>query len=214
MKTLTSFATIAPAVVIAAFALSSCREALYPVARAFGSPPESELAVCREAFRQLQMHIETSRVQVEPVLFAVDHDRQWRTDVAQAIVVEAGAHTKAKLEVAAAPDVGFPAEMYHNQLHYLWDRSTEYARWIKAAHPGADYVLCTEVFGHEGKVAAIQVYLFDAKGQIAYCRVFNSHHFGGNLPLEGEGHVRLMVKVLFDDLRKDANVIFPPYGVG
>jgi len=67
MKTLTSFATIAPAVVIAAFALSSCREALYPVARAFGSPPESELAVCREAFRQLQMHIETSRVQVEPV---------------------------------------------------------------------------------------------------------------------------------------------------
>ena len=168
MKTLTSFITIAPAVVIAALAVSGCHEALYPVALAFGSPPESELAVCREAFRQLQLHVETSRVQVEPVLFAVDHDRQWRTDVAQAIVAEAGTHTKAKLEVAAAPDVSFPTEMYHNQLHYLWDRSTEYARWIKAAHPGADYILCTEVFGHEGKVAAIQVYIFDAKGQVAY----------------------------------------------
>jgi hypothetical protein len=214
MKIRTTFITIVPAVVIAALAVSSCREALYPVARAFGSPPESELAVCRVAFRQLQMHLETSRVQVEPVLFAVDHGRQWRNDVAQAIVVEAGAHTKAKLEAATAPDVSFPSKMYHNQLRYLWDRSREYARWIKVAPPGADYVLCAEVFGHEGKVDAIQVYVFDAKGQIAYCRLFNSHHFGKNLPLEGEGHVRLMVKVLFDDLRKDANVIFPPYGVG
>jgi hypothetical protein len=187
---------------------------LYPLARAFGSPSESELAKCRQAFSRLQSGLGTSRVAVTPVLFVDGGRREWRPDLAEAIIREAGTHTTAKLAVAAPAPVVAPAALGRNQLRYTWERAAAYAEWVKAAHPAADYIWFVEIWGHDGKVGAIQVYVLDARGQVAYCRLFNSHQFGPNLPLPGDEPVRLLVRRLFEDLQKDPNKIFPPYGVG
>jgi hypothetical protein len=202
---------------VVAIALGLGRAALYPLARAFGSPPESELKHCRAAFEQLKYRLDSSRMWVEPVYFAEDLRRDslhWRSDLAQNLVREAKVHTKAQLELAPiTPQVDL-TKFGHNQMRYLWTRSTAYARWLRAEPPGVDYVWCVEIFGFNGKVGAIQVYVFDAKGQVAYCRLFNSHQFGENLLLEGEDSIRLVVQSLFDDLRREPNKVFPPYGVG
>ena len=199
---------------VAILGVTNCQVALYPVARAFGSPPESDLATCREAFGRLQQRLATSRVRVEPVLFVHGSGRTWRLAMAQALVEEAAAHTAANFEIAAGrPDVA-PRNIGHNQMRYLWERAADYAHWLKATRPETDYVLCTEIWARQDRVEGIHVYVFTAEGQIAYCRLFNSHHFGNSLPAEGVAHVRLMVKQLFDDLRLDAAVVFPPYGIG
>ena len=187
---------------------------LYPVARAFGSPSESELARCRVAFKQLQAGLEKSRVVVMRVCFAEAGRCQWRSDLAAAEMRELATRTSAKLEVSLAEPKVAATPRFHNQLRYLWNRSTEYRDWIKAAHPPGDYILVTEIFGGGGKVGAIQIYLFDSSGQVAYGRLLNSHQFGSNLPITGEGAVKLIVNTFFDNLKWDAKKLFPPYGVG
>ena len=187
---------------------------LAPLARAFGAPPESELARCRVAFQGLQSHLGASRVVVAPVYFVDGHKRSWRPDLADALCHEAGTHTGARFAVAAAkPQVG-PAQLGHNQLRYLWHRAADYSGWVQTARPGADYVWFVEIWGHNGNVGAIHVYVVDPAGQIAYCRLFNSHHFGDHLPMEGGDAVRLIVDDFFRNLARDPKSVFPPYGVG
>ena len=187
---------------------------LYPLARAFGSPPESELARCRQAFRGLQSDLGKSRVVVAPVYFVDSPHRSWRPDMAEMICREARTHTGATFEVAAARPKVSTAKLGHNQLRYLWDRASEYSVWVKAARPAGDYICLAEVWGRDGKVGAIHVFVFDSSGQVAYCRLFNSHHFGDNLALAGDDAIRLIVKSLFEDLQREPTRIFPPYGVG
>lgn len=187
---------------------------LYPLARAFGSPPEAELAKCRQAFQQLQSRLDTSRVTVQPVLLVEGGRRAWRQNLAEAVVREVGAHTKARLTVAdTTPEVA-PTRLGHNQLRYTWERAAEYSRWVQAARPAGDYVWFIEIWASRGKVGAIQVYVLEADGQVAYCRLFNSHQFGPDLALAGEAAIRLAVQRFFQDLPKDPRAVFPPYGVG
>lgn len=186
----------------------------YPFARAFGGPAESELVRCRAAFTQMQTNFDKGRVVVMPVLFADAGRCQWRNDLAAVEMRELAARTPARLEASAVePKVVRPA-LKHNQLRYLWKRAAIYRDWIKAAHPAGDYVLVTEILGGGGKVGAIQIYLFDASGRVAYCRLLNSHQFGPNLSLAGEDAVKLIVNTLFDNLKWEAEKLFPPYGVG
>lgn len=187
---------------------------LYPLARAFGSPPEAELARCRQAFQQLQTRLETSRVMVQPVFLVDDGERTWRKNLAERVVREAGAHTKARLILADTAPAVAPARLGHNQLRYTWERAAEYTRWVKATRPAEDYVWFIEIWGAQGKVAAIQVYLLESSGQVAYCRLFNSHQFGPDLALHGDAAIRLAVHRFFQDLPKDPRAIFSPYGVG
>lgn len=214
MKIIVKYTLLGGLAVAAILAVVNCKVALYPFARAFGSPPESELAGCREAFHQLQQHIGTSRVSAEPVLFVHDRSTEWRSDLAQAIAQEASARTQAKLAVAHSAPAVAHRNIGHNQMRYLWARSTDYAHWVEATHPAADYILCAEVWAHENRVEGIRVFIFDAKGQVAYCRLFNSHHFGNDLPAEGTAAIKLLVKQLFDNLTLDPATVFPPYGVG
>lgn len=206
------------ALVLAGLALSTARAGseilLYPLARAFGSPPESELVKCRQAFRELQSGLGGSRVVVEPVLFVDGHRRQWRADLAGSLCREAAARTTAKLVVAPSNPSVPQARFRHNQLRYTWERAAQYAGWVREAHPAGDFVWCAEIWGHDGKLGAVQVYLLDPSGRIAYCQLFNSHHFGENLPLEGDRAVRLIVEAVFEHLRWDADRVFPPHGVG
>lgn len=188
---------------------------LYPLARAFGSPAEAELAKCRQAFQQMQSHLGESRVAVQPVLFIDETHRTWRRNLAVILAREAGPLTTAELTVprGGTPAVS-PTELGHNQLRYLWERAAVYSDWVKADPPAADYVWIAEIWGHGGKVGAIHFYVLDARGQIAYCRLYNSHQFGPNLPLQGDAAIKLIVRRLFEDLRKDPEQVFPPYGVG
>lgn len=187
---------------------------MYPLARAFGSPSESELAKCRQAFEQMQTRLGTSRVVVQPVMFVDGPQRDWRRDLAESIIQQAGTRTGAKLEVSSSAPTAAPAKLGHNQMRYLWERAAAYGRWVKEAHPAGDYFLVSEVWGRDGQVAAIHVFVFDATGQIAYCRLFNSHQFGPKLPLAGDEPIKLFVNQLFKDLPRDPKQIFPPYGVG
>lgn len=191
---------------------------LYPLARAFGGPSESELVKCRQAFQQLQSNLGTSRLVVQPVLsqpkYSPENKAVWRQDLAEALRREIGSKSGAKLEAPENTPVVTPTDFGHNQMRYLWSRGAEYGKWVKSTHPAGDYVLFTEVFAREGKVGAIQVFVLDTSGQLAYCRLFNSHQFGPNLASQGDEAIRLIVKHLFDDLAKEPKKIFPPYGVG
>jgi len=180
----------------------------------FGSPAESDLALCRVAFVQLKDHLGTSRVRIEPVHFADGPTRQWRYDWAESLAREARLHSTAKFELAPIAPGVVPTHFGRNQMSYLWERGAVYSNWLKASPPGADYVWCVEIFARDGHVGAIQVYVFDAKGQVAYCRLFNSHHFGANLSAEGDEAIRLVVKSLFENLLLDPEKLFPPYGIG
>ncbi|HVZ64061.1 MAG TPA: hypothetical protein VG936_05685 [Lacunisphaera sp.] len=215
----TNFSRLLAALVVGGSLLSplraGCEILLYPLARAFGAPPESELVRCRQAFQQLQAHLRESRVPVQPVFCVGGGRAVWRRMTAVALAREASDQTRADLVVPrnGAPAVP-PTEFGHNQLRYLWTRAAVYTDWVKANPPAADYVWIAEIFGHGGKVGAIQVYILDAGGQVAYCRLFNSHHFGSNLPLESDAAVQLIVRSFFEDLKKSAEQIFPPYGIG
>ena len=87
-------------------------------------------------------------------------------------------------------------------------RAAQYSGWVKAAPPAGDYVCCAEVWGHDGKVGAIHVFIFDPSGQVAYCRLFNSHHFGDNLPWRATTPSGRYVKSLFEDLQRDPKTLF------
>ncbi len=219
MKTKTTLSRILAALALGGVMLPPLQAGndilLYPLARAFGSPPESELAKCRQAFQQMQSHLGESRVAVQPVLCIGRNGGTWRRKLAVDLAREAELHTTAELTVprTGAPAVE-PTELGHNQLRYLWKRATVYSNWVKADHPAVDYIWIAEIWGHDGKVGAIHFFVLDARGQIAYCRLYNSHQFGPNLPLKGDAAVRLFVRRFFEDLMETPEKVFPPYGVG
>lgn len=195
----------------------------YPFARAFGGPAESELKQCRVAFAKLQSDFATSRVLVQPVLVrpgatSLEDERAWRPGMAQnlvnAIRREGGMNYGLGLKVQPAVASVGATEFKHNQLRYLWSRAGEYAKSLKAAKPAGDYLMFVEIFGGRDHVGAIQVYLFDASGQLAYCRLFNSHQFGNDLSVGTGAALTFIAQRLLEDLRKTPEMVFPPYGVG
>jgi len=190
----------------------------YPFARMFGSPSESEMVRCRAAFNLMQTNFAKSRVVVIPVLFAdanADSEHgQWRGDLAASVAREMTNQTTAKIEVwATEPKVATP-KPFHNQLRYTTKRSAVYGSWVKATHPPGDYVFVAEIFGGKCIVYAIQIYVFDSSGQLAYSRQLNSHQFGNHLSVTGDAAVKRVVKTFLNNLKEDVKIIFPPYGVG
>jgi len=182
---------------------------LYPFARMFGSPSEGELARCRAADSLMQTNFDRSHVVVMSVLFAdADSDSksgQWRGDLAAALAREMTNRTTAKIEVSASePEVAM-AKPFKNQLRYATNRSAACGAWVKAAHPPGDFVFFAEIFGGQGFVYAIQIYVFDSSGQLAYSRQLNSHQFGNHLPLTGDAAVKRIVKTFMNNLKEDVN---------
>ena len=214
MKALVKFSLLGGGLLVAVLALANCKLAMAPLARAFGVPPESELAKCRAAFRQLQGGLESATLQIAAVLTVDEQGAVWRRPFAAALQKEVAAHTKAKLTLPTSRPTVAHTPFGHNQLRYLWTRAADYTRALQAARPDADFVLQAEIFAHDGKIAAIQVYVFTAEGQVAYCRLFNSHHFGPDFRTGGNAAFELIVRHLFEDLRRDADAVFPPHGVG
>jgi hypothetical protein len=191
---------------------------LYPLSRLFGGPSESELVRCRAAFTRLQTEIGRSRVRVMPVLCADSSDQtarhRWRADLAGALARDIAAGGAAAVEPCPEIPGVNPPTPFRNQLRYLMSRSALYGAWVGKEHPPGDYFVVAEILGGRGKVGAIQIFVFDASGQVAYRRLLNSHQFGPDLPLAGGTAVQLIARTLLADLRKSATQVFPPYGVG
>ncbi len=191
---------------------------LYPFARMFGSPSESELAKCRQAFRQWQARPPSCLVCVQPVLWVTPHrggpTRSYRLDRANALVTRLEKLDRVRLVLALDPPTVAPDPFERNQLRYTWKRAATYAKYTAQLHPAESYVLFTEVWGAGANVAAIQIYLVDASGQIVYCRLFNSHQFGPNLHLKGPTWLDFLVPVLLRDMEREPEELFPKYGVG
>jgi len=216
MKTKTKRLSLATALLVVALALglTHCRLAMSPLARSFGSPSEHELARCRVALQRLQQTAPALTLEVAPVMFVCARQVVWRRDLAETLSEHARAQKIATVAVARqAPAVKWRS-MPHNQLRYLWARAHDYARWISTRPPHAQYMLCTEVWTHNGQVVGIHVFVYEAGGQLAYCRLFNSHHFGHHLTAEGSAAVDLAWNRFLADLRREPEKVFPPFGVG
>ena len=191
---------------------------LYPFARMFGSPSESELAKCREAFRTWQNREPSCQLCVQPVLWITPQRggpaRSYRVDRANALAARLAKLDRVRLVLALDPPQVAPDKLGRNQLRYTWKRAATYAQYTAQLHPAENYVLFTEVWGAGGNVAAIQIFLVDASGQIVYCRLFNSHHFGPNLQLKGPAWLDFLVPILLRDMEREPEQLFPKYGVG
>lgn len=201
---------------------SGPRWLMAPLARAFGVPPEAELAKCREGFRRFQTEAPVAEMVLLPA-FRIDREegggeRGWSLPIAATFSKRWEAMGLAELVlgvdrsklVQRVP----PARMGHNQLRYLWERGAQYAQVLRDEKVDADYIWAIEVWAGRGKVAALQVYIFAADGQIVYLRAYNSHQFGQNLPYAGEAWMDFLITRLRQDLVRPPEEIFPRDGVG
>lgn len=191
---------------------------LYPFARAFGSPSEAYLAKCRTAFGQFQARDANCRVLVQPVMYVSRQQSgttvAYRADLANALIKRLAPALHAGLSRAESSPAVARAEFKRNQLRYTWTRAEQYSDYTASTHPQADYVLFTEVWTVGRKVAALQIYLLNSSGQVAYCRLFNSHQFGNDLPLDGPAWMEFLARHFLQDLQREPGQIFPKYGVG
>ncbi|MBI5690517.1 MAG: hypothetical protein HZC55_10520 [Verrucomicrobia bacterium] len=204
----------AGAVVVALLLLAGCRQLMAPAARAFGVPSESELAKCRAALRQFQSGLPNATIEIAAVLTVDERGAVWRRPLAVDLQREVATRTTARLTLPTQRPTVAPTPLGRNQLRYLWTRAADYTRALQAARPEAGYVLQAEIFSHGGKVTALHLFVFAADGQPAYCRLFNSHHFGAGLAADDTVVIPWIVRKLFDDLRREPGELFPPHGVG
>ena len=188
---------------------------LYPLARAFGSPTESELRKCRVAFDDLKARWATARV----VVYAAGDPTGAReggfagtADLLAGRLREAG-WAACSVAPAAAPVEPTPLE--GNQLRYAWKRARAYAKWVQGARPGGDFLIFTEVLtSSAGGVVGIHMFVVEGDGEVAYQRLLNSHHFATSQPPDPAAACGLILQVFLRDLGKSADEVFPPYGVG
>lgn len=201
---------------------SGPRWLMAPLARAFGVPPEAELAKCREAFRRFQAEAPRAEMLLLPV-FRSDYEdtggaRGWSKPLAGAFVKrwEAMGLSDLILDIDHSTLAQHlpPPRMGHNQLRYLWERGAQYAQVLREAKLDTGYAWAVEVWAVRGTVTALQIYIIEADGQIAYLRAYNSHQFGKNLPLAGEAWMDFLITRLRQDLARPPEEIFPRDGVG
>jgi hypothetical protein len=200
-----------PLLLLLSLGLVGCKPLLYPVARAFGSPSEGELARCRRAFERLKARESASRVVVYPVSDPRGRGLEGATEAAARTVEILGSTgCRSAAEVPPVP----PLPLGSNQMRYVWNRAHAYEAWVRQARPAGDFFLFLEVMqAPSGEVMGCHIYVVDASGQIAYTRLMNSHHFGNTLSGPTAACERLSRQLLLD-LKKPANQVFPPYGVG
>jgi hypothetical protein len=190
-----------------------CKPLLYPLARAFGSPAESELKQRRAAFDRLKARRATAQIRVAPVLDPRRGNQPMDSTAASlANQLQADGWAGASA-LSAAPDVA-ATPLGRNQLRYLQTRAQAYADWTRAARPDGDYLLVVEVLSGPAGIAGVHCYVLENSGQVAYLCLQNSHHFGGNPPADAHAAGRLALRLLARDLERKAVEVYPPWGVG
>ncbi len=189
-----------------------CKPMLYPLARAFGGPSESELKLRRAAFERLKARQGTARLRVSPVL---DPRRDGSLEGSAAPLVDAlkAAGWAGASALPAAPSVA-PLPMGRNQLRYLQARARSYAAWAREASLDGDYLLVVEVLAGRDGVGGVHCYLVESGGQVAYLHLQNSHHFGIDRPADAMSAARRALGVLARDLQRRPEQLYPRWGVG
>jgi hypothetical protein len=116
--------------------------------------------------------------------------------------------------VTAVPQIRSTA-LGANQLRYVWTRAHAYGAWVQSDRPEGEYHLFLEILAPpSGGILGVHCYILDGRGQVAYRRLMNSHHFGSQPPRDPEAACGLILQVFMKDLERPADSIFPPYGVG
>jgi hypothetical protein len=211
-----------PALLIC-FSLASCTPmCLYPLARAFGGPKESELKVIRESFSRMQRDLPSSKLAVYPSCLTSFEKHEWKPETPELMIdLFRDEHRIETHAVKTHPDVAFmPAG--RNQMRFMWDRARAYAAWIRDAHPvpEGEYAMFTDFICPSDSncryVGGVHVYITDSMGNICYTTLINSKHeiYQKTQPDSLHDCCAMAVERFFVGLKKDAIELFPPYGVG
>lgn len=193
----------------------ACKPMLYPLALAFGGPSEGELKLRRVAFDHLKATKATARILVYPLV----DPRRAENPYALATAVTAAALAKGEGLAGAVAATAFhavpPSALGGNQMKYTQGRAKAYAAWTAAQRLDTDFVMFLEAMTDSaGRVGGIQLYVVEASGQVAYVRLYNSHHFNGTPPHGADNVCGVMLRNLKFDLMRQATELHPPYGVG
>ena len=163
--------------------MQGCKLMVYPCARAFGSPSESELKQCRAAFERLKAGRFTAQAVVYPAADPVGMRQDAYSGTAEVMAEQLLAKGWTNCLIATVAPQVKPLPLGHNQLRYAWNRAHAYSQWVRTARPVGDIHLFVEAMSpSEGKIIGIQCYVVDASGQVAYYRLLNSHFYGRNPP--------------------------------
>ncbi len=194
---------------------SACKPMLYPLARAFGGPSESELKLRRVAFDRLKASKATARILVYPLVDPRRAENPYALATAETAAALAKGEGLAGAVAATAFHAVPPSALGGNQMKYTQGRARAYAAWTAAQRLDTDFVLFLEAMTDAaGSVGGIQLYVVEASGQVAYARLYNSHHFNGTPPNGADNICGVMLRTLKFDLMRLATDVHPPYGVG
>ncbi len=190
---------------------------LYPAARAFGGPKESELKTSRQAFEAMKKDIRGGSVVVLPTLVTnLGGKPVWDTDATSGTA----AFLRRELNPLAVATTGSPDVLFdpigRNQLRYETRRGRTYAAWVGSRNPSGDRFIFTEVIRDAAgsRIVGGLLFVVDASGRIAYARHYNSQWFDPASMPSVDAFLEWMLKEFLKDLGKEPTEIFPPYGVG
>jgi len=200
----------------------SCKPLLYPLARLFGGPKESELKVMRENFIRLQKEISTSKMAVFPPCIINFHKHEWKPDVPKQLVQFMETEMKIEAyEISIEPEVDF-IPLGRNQSRFRWDRARAYSAWVKKTQPvpAGDFIMFNDFIcppnSDCNSVLGVNIYVADFQGNISYTSVINSKHeiYKFIKPNSLKDCCIMVIKRFLEGLSMDVMDLYPPYGVG
>jgi hypothetical protein len=142
-----------------------------------GAPPRAErdrIDVRADSFVRALSH---TRVAVVPVAVL---GRHVRTDTGAAAAVASALRSRGLRGVAGdTTPITLPFEPQPNEAAIFWSRFKALGAWVsERPRPDADYVMLVDVLGapERGSIGAVHVMVVTAAGELAYHRMWNSHH--------------------------------------
>jgi hypothetical protein len=195
---------------------AGCGPMMYPLARAFGGPKESELEECRVAFTEMKAGVAGGPVLVSTPIVVRQGRAAWDSQALQ-VLLDAVRNDVCASASEAPDSQAVPYEpMQRNQMRYAWERAHAYQEWVRTETEAEGFWLFTEILTDaEGStIHGGQMYMIDGSDRIAYVQFVNSHHFDQAEVVGVEAFCQLLVRCLVSDLEGDAEDHFPPYYVG
>ncbi len=209
-------------ILIISLASASCEVMLYPLARAFGNPSESEFKVFRKNFIDLQENISTSKIAVFPPGIVNDQKQEWQPDVAKQMAEIMQQRTAIDAyDISEMPDLEF-TPVGRSQSRFQWKRVEAYSAWVAEAQPvpAGDFIMFTDFICSPDSncqyVGGVNVYVSDAQGNISIASVINSKHgiYHRVQPDSFRDCAVMAVERLNRVLSMDVMDFYPPYGIG
>lgn len=126
-------------------AIQGCAIMIYPVARACGSPSESDLKKCRVAFDRLKAEGLAARMVIYPATDPVGMRKDAYPGTAMLMAEQLRSKGWTNCTVAPAAPLVEPSPLGHNQLRYAWNRAHILSQWVKTTRPGDGFHVFVEI---------------------------------------------------------------------